>query len=81
MNTSDSERQSFWWSPQGIALLVFLGAAAFFLWTEHQAHVFGALPLLILLLCVVMHFFMHAGHGGHGTHGGDHRVAGGDDER
>jgi hypothetical protein len=34
--------------------------------TEHLAHVVGALPLLILLACPLMHVFMHHGHGGHG---------------
>lgn len=66
MNTADRERQSFWRSPSGTALLVFLGAAAVFLWSEHRAHLLGALPYLLLLLCAVMHFFMHRGHGGHG---------------
>jgi len=48
-------------------LLVFLGVAAFFLITEHTAHVFGALPFLLLLLCPFMHLFMHGGHGGNGA--------------
>ena len=50
----------------GLALMVFLGVAAFFLITEHTAHVFGALPYLLLLLCPLMHIFMHGGHRGHG---------------
>jgi hypothetical protein len=47
------------------ALLVFLGVSAFFLFTEHQAHMFGALPYLFLLSCGLMHLFMHGNHGGH----------------
>ena len=49
-------------------LIGFLAIAAFFLITEHTAHGLGALPylILILLLCPVLHFFMHRGHGGHG---------------
>jgi hypothetical protein len=43
------------------ALLVFLAVAAFFLWTEHRAHLLGVLPYLIFLLCPAMHFFMHRG--------------------
>ncbi len=43
----------------------FLVVAGFFLLTEHLAHVFGALPYLLLLACFLMHFFGH-GHGGHG---------------
>jgi hypothetical protein len=73
MNTVDRERQSFWRSPSGIALLAFLGAAAVFLWSEHRAHALGALPYLLLLICVFMHVFMQRGHGGHdhGDHGPD----------
>ncbi|MFZ5697960.1 MAG: DUF2933 domain-containing protein [Pseudomonadota bacterium] len=42
----------------------FLAIAAFFLLTEHRAHVFGLLPFLLLLACPLMHIFMHRGHGG-----------------
>ena len=52
-------------------LIGFIAIAAFFLIAEHTAHVLGALPYLILLLCPLMHFFMHRGHGGHG--GREHR--------
>ena len=62
-------RQHRWWrSPTGLALLVFLAIAAFFLITEHTAHTFGALPFLLLLACPLMHVFMHGGHGGHAGH-------------
>ncbi len=50
----------------GIGFLVFLAIAAFYLLTEHTAHVFGALPWLLFALCPLMHLFMHGGHGGHG---------------
>lgn len=43
----------------------FLFVALFFLLTEHRAHLFGALPFLLLALCPLMHLF-HGGHGGHG---------------
>ncbi len=49
-----------YWLP-----LCILGAVAlFYLWTEHRAHLLGALPYLILLACPLMHVFMHHGHGG-----------------
>lgn len=52
--------------------IAFLAISAFFLFAEHRAHLFGFLPWLILLLCPLMHIFMHGGHG-HGGHGGhDH---------
>jgi hypothetical protein len=40
----------------------FLAIAAFFLVAEHQAHVLGALPLILLLLCPLLHLFGHGGH-------------------
>lgn len=54
---------------------VFALIAGFFLVTEHKAHllgllsehrlhILGALPYLLLLLCPLMHIFMH-GSGGH----------------
>ncbi|WP_050415485.1 DUF2933 domain-containing protein [Azoarcus sp. CIB] len=46
----------------------FLALAAFFLFTEHRAHLLGILPWLFLLACPLMHIFMHGGHGGHGGH-------------
>jgi len=54
-----------------IGLCVFLGAIGFFLWTEHRAHLLGALPYLFLLACPAMHLFMHHGHG-HRDHAHDH---------
>lgn len=51
-----------------IGLIVMGAIASFFLLAEHRAHLFGALPLLLLLACPLMHVFMHRGHGGHGDH-------------
>jgi hypothetical protein len=45
------------------ALAGFLAVAAFFLWAEHRAHLFGALPYLLILACPLMHIFHHGGHG------------------
>lgn len=52
-----------------IALMGFLAIAAYFLWTEHRAHVVHFLPYGLLLLCPLLHLF----HGGRRSHGGDHR--------
>lgn len=49
-----------------LAVLAFFAIAAFFLLTEHRAHLFGALPFLLLLACPLLHSFMHRGHGGKG---------------
>ena len=61
--TSGSGRWVFW---------IFLALAVFYLGVEHRANLAGALrwlPLAILLLCPLMHVFMHKGHGGHGQGG------------
>ena len=72
MSTNESSAPRSWrWVLYG-----FLAIAGFFLVTEHTAHVLGALPYLLLLLCPVMHLFMHRGHHGQG-HGRD---PGGNDE-
>jgi Protein of unknown function (DUF2933) len=60
--------QSFWSSRYAIGLVIIGAVAAYFLLTEHLAHVLGALPYLLLLACPLMHVFMHHGHGGHGGH-------------
>lgn len=49
----------------GLVLLGFLVIAGALLFTEHRAHVLGALIYLPLLICPLMHIFMHGGHGGH----------------
>lgn len=46
----------------------FIAVAGFFFFTEHRAHLMGALPFVLLALCPLMHLFHH-GHGGHGHHG------------
>ena len=56
-------------SRTNIALTVFLVIAAFFLITEHRAHLTGWIPYwpyLLLLACPLMHLFMHGGHGHRG---------------
>ncbi|OGA02946.1 MAG: hypothetical protein A3H35_06410 [Betaproteobacteria bacterium RIFCSPLOWO2_02_FULL_62_17] len=60
-------------SKAGIALFVFGAIAAFFLITEHQAHLWGWLPYLLVLACPLMHIFMHGGHGSHGQQHGARR--------
>lgn len=52
------------WIFLGFALI-----AAYFLLTEHRAHVVQYLPFALILACPLLHFFH--GHGGHG--GGDEK--------
>jgi hypothetical protein len=57
-------------SRGGLVLLAFLAIAAFFVVTEHRAHALSALPFLLLLLCPLLHLFLHGRHGGgHAGHG------------
>jgi hypothetical protein len=56
---------AFWRSPAGLTLLLAVAVGGFYLVSEHTAHLFGALPYVIVLACPLMHMFMHRGHGGH----------------
>lgn len=54
-----------------LGLAVTAAIAGALLFTQHQAHVLGALLWLPLLACPLMHFFMHGRHhGGRGHHHG-----------
>lgn len=43
-----------------------------FLLRNHSTHVFSVIPYLILLLCPLMHIFMHKNHGKHKGDGQGH---------
>ena len=80
MHTQDEPAKgTFWTSRNGIALLAFLAIAGFYLIAEHTAHVFGALPYLLLLACPLLHVFMHGGHGDHAGNSSEHQHHGGHD--
>ena len=64
----ETGQYSFWsWAFIAAAVVI----VGYYLLTEHQAHVFAALPWLLILACPLMHMFM--GHGGHGNHGRSRR--------
>ena len=72
MNHSDHETKSatpFWKNPITIICVLAVG---YWIFTYHLEHALGFLPYAILLLCPLMHIFMHGGHGGHGTHEDSH---------
>ncbi len=60
--------------PAWLGLCFFLAIAAFFVWEEHRAHILGVLPYGLLLLCPIIHLFMHRGHDGHGAGGSGHEA-------
>ena len=62
-DTAPSGPSGYW---VGVAIVLMI--VAFFLWTEHRAHLLGVLPYLFLLACPAMHLFMHRGHRNHGGH-------------
>lgn len=51
-----------------IPFVILTVVAAYYLITEHNAHVRSALPTVLLLAFVLLHMRMHGGHGGH-SHG------------
>ncbi len=72
--THEHDAPPWWRTRTGLAFLGFSAVAAYFLITEHRAHLALAvpfLPWLLLLACPLMHLFMHHGHGGHGSGGRD----------
>lgn len=54
-----------WTSLHGLVVLILVVVSLYFLLVEHGSHVLPYLPYLILLLCPLMHLFMHKSHGGH----------------
>jgi hypothetical protein len=71
MSTRESARMFPSRTAVYIGLCAFLVITAYFLWTEHRAHVMAALPYLLLLACPIIHLLMHRGHRSHGGH--EHR--------
>ncbi|MEX1238022.1 MAG: DUF2933 domain-containing protein [Pseudomonadales bacterium] len=61
-------KPGYWTSLHGLAAFILIGAALYFIFVEHGEHVLPYLPFMIILLCPLMHVFMHKGHGGH-NHG------------
>ncbi|MAC33762.1 DUF2933 domain-containing protein [Parahaliea mediterranea] len=70
-----STKPGYWTSLHGLATLTLIGAALYFLFVEHGAHVLPYLPFLIILLCPLMHLFMHKGHGEGHQHGRENESA------
>lgn len=55
-------------TPVWLGACLLFAIALFLLREEHRAHFLGALPYVLLLLCPVIHLFLHRGHGDHAGH-------------
>ena len=65
----DHEPRKAWlFSKASVVACVVVAVIGFLLLTGHRAHLFGALPYLLLLACPLMHNFMHGGHRDHAHH-------------
>lgn len=60
---SPRTRAQSWRTAGGLATISLALVVAFYLLMEHTAHVFGALPYLLLLACPLLHLFHRGGHG------------------
>jgi len=53
-----------WWKTSfGMAFIFFFVIAGYFLFMEHRAHIGNNWIWLILLVCPLIHKFMHSDHG------------------
>tara|TARA_R110002072_G_scaffold64203_1_gene159150 strand:+ start:129662 stop:129928 length:267 start_codon:yes stop_codon:yes gene_type:complete len=73
---NQTEMKNFWKNP---VVLVCVIAVGYWVYTYHLEHALGLLPYAILLLCPLMHIFMHGNHG-HDGHGHNHGHNGSSEE-
>ena len=52
-----------WRSTRTLIVVGFFIIAGLLLFSEHRAHLFGALIWLLPFACILLHSFMHGGHG------------------
>lgn len=79
--TFDSKRSRRRSSIVAAVLLVLLAAAGLLLFLLRPELPIGWLPFLIILLCPLMHMFMHRRHRRYGGHGGHGNSAAAGDEQ
>lgn len=51
-----NHEKSWWLSLRGFVIFIVLIAIGYYLFEKHRAHLFNVLPLVLLLLCPLMHF-------------------------
>jgi hypothetical protein len=67
-NNTNGNIGNWLFSRTGVATIVAVSVLGFLIYQGHGAHLLGYLPFALILLCPLMHIFMHGGHGGHGGH-------------
>lgn len=72
-------KKPWWKTSSGMLLIVLFAFGGYFLVKEHAAHIGDNWIWLILLLCPLIHIFMHGGHGKHEGHG--HRRSDDEEEK
>lgn len=57
-----------WLSRRVVTIILGVAVAAVgtLIFIQHKAHLAGLLPFAAILLCPLMHIFMHGKHSGHG---------------
>jgi len=63
MSQTSLSIEAFLRSRIGLLMLGLLAIGGIFLIVEHLPHVAYGLPYVLLLLCPLIHLFMHRGHG------------------
>ena len=63
MSQTSFSIEAFLRSRIGLLMLGLLAIGGIFLIVEHLPHVAYGLPYVLLLLCPLIHLFMHRGHG------------------
>jgi len=62
---NNTTRESLFSRQTWIIITVIGFVGLIFLLRNHTSHVFSVIPYLVLLLCPLLHIFMHKGHVGH----------------
>ncbi len=68
-----SNKNSVWATLPGFIVLIVIAFIGYSLLKDHSVHLLQWLPFLVILLCPLMHFFMHRDHS-HSAHDADSKT-------
>lgn len=60
-----SSNSRYWAALHGVVAAALIVSALYFIFVEHAEHTLRYLPIMIILLCPLMHIFMHKSHHNH----------------